>query len=275
MKNKVESLLLQPRLRICITRLCVGNSDSDEQIKCDTDIVTIFTRNTIPLSMSMETKTISNTNNIVNRKKWNFSVGKKRHRNESCLCGNKYCNSVAKFLGSVVNAKCHYKRPSVFDNKRFPKKLKRSKIIHSRVQEWRKDQNRSPPSRTARFNEIHFSIVFLKEHKEWSRLPMEISLDLAARSKMFDHDFVWDNKTLVIPTLKTHEAIQVSYKNMYDCLIMLLLKHNEHTSGSHLERYHNFRYIPDHKTSGQVPVHVFVLQLLFPILREHLSTTII
>ena len=48
MKNKVENLLLQPRLRICITRLCVGNSDSDEQIKCDTDIVTIFTRNTIP-----------------------------------------------------------------------------------------------------------------------------------------------------------------------------------------------------------------------------------
>ena len=171
--------------------------------------------------MSMETKTISNTNNIVNRKKWNFSVGKKRHRNESCLCGNKYCNSVAKFLGSVVNVKCHYKRPSEFGNKRFPKKLKRSKITRGR-----QDQNRSPPSRTARFNEIHFSIVFLKEHKEWSRLPMEISLDLAARSKMFDHDFVWDNKTLVIPTLKTHEAIQVSYKNMYDCLIMFLLKHN-------------------------------------------------
>ena len=125
---------------------------------------------------------------------------KKRHRNESCMCGNKYCNSVAKFLGSVVNVKCHYKRPSEINNKRFRKELKRSKIIHSRMQEWRQDQHSAPPSRTVRFNEIHFPIVYLKEHKECTRLSMEISSDLTVRS----------NRTLVIPTLKTQEAIQVS-----------------------------------------------------------------
>ena len=53
------------------------------------------------------------------------------------------------------------------------------------------------------------------------------------------------------------------------------MKHNEHTSGSHLERYRNFRYISNHKKSGQISVHVFVLQLLFPILKGHLSTTFI
>ena len=170
-----------------------------------TDMVTVITE----ITMS-RAKKISNTNNNVNRKKSNFSVGKTRHRNESCMCGNKYCNSVAKFLGSVVNMKCSYKRPSDFDNERFPKKLKRSRIIHSQILKWRQDQDSTPPSRTARFNEIHFSIMFLKEHKGCSRLPMEISMDLARSSKMFDHDFVWNNKTLVIPTLKTREAIQVS-----------------------------------------------------------------
>ena len=190
---------------------------------------------------------------------------KKRHRNESCMCGNKYCNSVAKFLGSVVNVKCHYKRPSEINNKRFRKELKRSKIIHSRMQEWRQDQHSAPPSRTVRFNEIHFPIVYLKEHKECTRLSMEISSDLTVRS----------NRTLVIPTLKTQEAIQVSGQEHVFFFIMFLLKHIEHTSGSHLERYHNFRYIPDHKQSGQIPVHVSVLQLPFPIFKGHLSTTII
>ena len=175
-----------------------------------TDMVTVITEITIPRAISVKTEIISNTNNNVNRKKPNFSVRKTRHRNESCMCGNKYCNSVAKFLGSVVNMKCSYKRPSDFDNERFPKKLKRSKIIHSQILKWRQDQDSAPPSRTARFNEIHFSIAFLKEHKGCRRLPMEISMDLARRSKMFDHDFVWNNKTLVIPTLKTQEAIQVS-----------------------------------------------------------------
>ena len=137
------------------------------------------------------------------------SVGAKRHRNEPCMCGNKYCNSVAKLLGSMLNVECHYERPFTCDNERFPKKLKRSKIIHSRIQEWRQDQHSAPPLRTARFNDIHFSIVVLKEHKGRNRLPMQISMDLTRRSKMFDHDFVWNNKTLVIPTLKTQEAIQV------------------------------------------------------------------
>ena len=152
--------------------------------------------------MTLNTKTFIDNGSSV-------SVCKKRHTNESCMCGNKYCNSVAKYLGSVVSMNYSYQRPSQFGNERFSKKLKRSKIIHSRIQEWRQDQHSTPPSRTSRFNEIHFSIMFLKQHKGRTRLPMEISMDLAHRSKMFDHNFVWNNKTLVIPTLKTHEAIQV------------------------------------------------------------------
>ena len=267
-KTKVKNLLLQLRLRIHVTRLCLGNSDSDEHLKGDTDGVTI-------VSVSIKPKITSNVNNIVNRKRLDMSVGKKRHRNESCTCDNKYCNSVAKFLGSLVKVDVKYyaKRPSEFDNQRFPKKLKRSKIIISRKREWRENQIRSPPSRTSRLHDIHFPIAFLKEHKGWDRLSMRISLYSTATSKMSHHAFVSNTKTLVIPILQTQGAIQVSYKNVYFS-ILLVLKHNKHSLGSHLERYHDFRYVPHQKTSGQILVHVSVLQLLFTVIKQNLSTTI-
>ena len=41
-KTKVKNLLLKLRLRIHVTRLCLGNSDSDEHLKGDTDDVTII-----------------------------------------------------------------------------------------------------------------------------------------------------------------------------------------------------------------------------------------
>ena len=132
------------------------------------------------------------------------------------MCGEKYCNSIAKFLGSVVTSRCSYKRPAAFtSNSGSSKSLKRCQIIHRRIQEWRKDQQNQNnkisilPSKTARFNEIHYPILFLKEKKTHSRLPMQISMDLARRSKMYSSDFVFNKKVLVIPTLKAHEAIQV------------------------------------------------------------------
>ena len=41
-KTKVKNLLLKLRLSIHVTRLCLGNSDSDEHLKGDTDDVTII-----------------------------------------------------------------------------------------------------------------------------------------------------------------------------------------------------------------------------------------
>jgi hypothetical protein len=173
---------------------------------------------------------IVNTHDTVKRNTSNVSVRKNRSRNESCMCGEKYCNSIAKFLGSVVTGRLSYKRPSSFiNNGGSAKSLKRCEIIHRRIQEWRKDQQNQNnkisilPSKTARFNEIHYPILFLKEKKKNARLPMQISVDLARRSKMYSSDFVFNKKVLVIPTLKAHEAIQVCLLHLdiyYNLLIM-------------------------------------------------------
>jgi len=148
---------------------------------------------------------------------------RRRFRNEVCACGDVYCNYILKFLGFVVTPKCHYKRPYLCDEKTTQKKVKRNGIIHKRVKMWRLLQNsRFPgnpisvtPSKSVRFNEIHYPVRFLKEQKRRKacRIPMEMGVELAKKTNMFSDDFVYDNKNIVltIPTLNSRESIQVHY----------------------------------------------------------------
>ena len=148
---------------------------------------------------------------------------KRRCRNDVCACGDTYCNHIMKFVGHVINAKCHYRRPFLCDTNTSQKKLTRNRKIHVQIKMWRSLQNsRFPgnqisvtPSKSVRFNEIHYPVRFLKEQKRRKacRIPMEMGVELAKKVNMFSDDFVYDNKNsvLTIPTLNAWESIQVHY----------------------------------------------------------------
>ena len=160
-------------------------------------------------------ESIVDTRDTVKRNTTDVYTRKHRPRNEVCMCGDKYCNRIAKFLGSVVTRRCSYTRPSEFNNGRSLECLTRGEIIHRRIQGWRKEQQKQNnkisivPSKTARFNEIHYPILFLKKKKTYRRLPMKISKTLARRANMYSCDYVCNKKVFVIPNLKADEAIQV------------------------------------------------------------------
>ena len=141
----------------------------------------------------------------------------KRQRNEPCSCGDVFCNQITTFLGSVVRKRCSLTRPVRAPSGK--KRLQRRNLIFSRFKHWRQNHNKlfpnntikETPSQSSRFNEIHYPISFLKEHKERITLPMEITVDLAKKTNMFSSDsvYVTKDKTFVVPTLTTHDAIQV------------------------------------------------------------------
>ena len=148
---------------------------------------------------------------------------KKRSRNDVCACGDTYCNRIMKFVGHVITEKIHYRRPSLCGTNTSQKKLTRNRKIHVQIKRWRSLQNlRFPgnqisvtPSNSARFNEIHYPVRFLKEQKRSKvcRIPMEMGVELAKKVNMFSDDFVYENKNtvLTIPTLNSWETIQVHY----------------------------------------------------------------
>ena len=149
---------------------------------------------------------------------------KKRRRNDVCACGDIYCNHIMNFLGHVINKKCHYQRPSLCDGKTSHKKLIRNQKIDDRIKMWRSLQNsRFPenrisvtPSKSVRFNEIHFPIQFLKEQKrkKTCRIPMGMTVELSKKLNMFSDDSLYDDNNknttvLTIPPLNSWESIQV------------------------------------------------------------------
>ena len=146
---------------------------------------------------------------------------RRRRRNDVCACGDTYCNHIMKFVGHVINEKCHYRRPSLCDTNTSQKKLTRNRKIHDQIKRWRSLQNsRFPgnqisvtPSNSVRFNEIHYPVRFLKEQKRRKacRISMEMGVELAKKVNMFFDDLVYDNKktVLTIPTLNSWESIQV------------------------------------------------------------------
>ena len=146
----------------------------------------------------------------------------KRQRNETCACGDMYCNRISTFLGSVISKRYSLTRAV---RNTSEKRLKRRKLIFSRVRRWRQTQNerfpnnpiKETPSQSSRFNEIHYPISLLKEHREHTRLPMEITVIVAKKTNIFSCDsvYVTPDRIFVVPTLTTHDAIQV-LTAMYD-----------------------------------------------------------
>ena len=149
---------------------------------------------------------------------------KKRYPNRMCACGDKYCNHISEFLGTIITEKCCYQHPDRC-NKDGNKRLRCEKVHHHLVQ-CRKQRNdlfkrsvSETPPKGARFNEIHYSISFLmravKICKTKRRIPESIDVKMATETDMFRNDLLRyyshhrTKRVVVVPTLNAHQAIQV------------------------------------------------------------------
>lgn len=143
--------------------------------------------------------------------------------NRMCACGDGYCNYISRFLGTVITKKCSYVTPDK-GNSNANKQL-RSEKIYQKLTRFRKVRNdlfktqvlTEPPQNT-RFNEIHYSMLFLRSIKAFAtRIPLLIDVELAKETNMFKKDLVGfcrhknKKRVVVVPTLNTHQAIQVHY----------------------------------------------------------------
>ena len=147
---------------------------------------------------------------------------KKRYPNRMCACGDKYCNHISKFLGTIITEKCCYQHPDRC-NKDDNKQLRCEKIHHHLVtcRKTRNDVFKSSvsevPPEGARFNEIHYSMSFLiKAAKRCKRrIPESMDVEEAKETNMFRQDLVGyythdrKKRVVVVPTLNAHQAIQV------------------------------------------------------------------
>lgn len=149
--------------------------------------------------------------------------------NRMCACGDIYCNFVTKFLGKVITEKCSYVHPGKV-NKNRNKQL-RAEEIYMQLVRFRETRNEmfsmkipTAPPKNARFNEIHYPMLFLREYEGSQKIPQSIDVELAKRSKMFKDNLVGyykhfrKKRVAVVPSLNTHQAIQV-----------LILYFDEHT----------------------------------------------
>lgn len=147
---------------------------------------------------------------------------KKSYVNRPCACGDMYCNHISKFLGSMITEKCSYQNPEQY-NKDANKQLRCEKI-HNQLVTCRKTRNDlfttpvpTDPPKHGRFNEIHYSILFLMRAVKRSkrRIPESMDVGVAKETNMFREDLVRyykhyrKERVVVVPTLNAHQAIQV------------------------------------------------------------------
>ena len=155
-------------------------------------------------------------------------TGKSRQhksRNQTCACGDIYCNYISKFLGTMITAKCRYTNPN--EGNRSSKKQFRCEKIHNQLVMFRKVRNdlfvtQVPPDppKNARFNEIHYPILFLIRAVKMCKgkgkrgIPKSIDVDVAKKTNMFKADLVRyykrdrKKRVVVVPTLNAHQTIQ-------------------------------------------------------------------
>ncbi len=146
---------------------------------------------------------------------------KKRYINRTCACGDIYCNHISKFLGTMITEKCSYPGQH---SKDVNKKLRCEKIYNQLVK-YRKARNdlfttqvQADPPKHGRFNEIHYSMLFLMRAAKRTkrRIPESMDVELAKETNMFREDLVRyykhyrKERVVVVPTLNAHQAIQVS-----------------------------------------------------------------
>ena len=147
---------------------------------------------------------------------------KESYVNRPCACGDMYCNHISKFLGSMITEKCSYQNPEQY-NKDANKQLRCEKI-HNQLVTCRKTRNDlfttpvpTDPPKHGRFNEIHYSILFLMRAVKRSkrRIPESMDVGVAKETNMFREDLVRyykhyrKERVVVVPTLNAHQAIQV------------------------------------------------------------------
>lgn len=152
------------------------------------------------------------------------SKRKKTNNYRQCACGDMYCNTISRFLGSVIiTGQCSYCHPSDGTTKKASKR-KRSRAIHNEVIKWRNQTNcrfthqvsKEPSSRNIRFNEIHYPIMFLNKFRGSRKIPESIKMEFAKQTDMYRSNLVTYCKhlrkavVLVVPTLSAHQAIQVT-----------------------------------------------------------------
>ena len=147
---------------------------------------------------------------------------KKTYVNRLCACGDMYCNHISKFLGSMITEKCSYQNPEQY-NKDANKQLRCEKIRNHLVtcRKKRNDLFTTPvptdPPKHGRFNEIHYSILFLMRAVKRSkrRIPESMDVGVAKETNMFREDLVRyykhyrKERVVVVPTLNAHQAVQV------------------------------------------------------------------
>ena len=145
-----------------------------------------------------------------------------------CACSDPYCNIVAKFLGSLITRKCSYSHPLKSDIKTGNKRV-RCESIFMQILKWRRERNErfvhcqvpEEPHSRERFNEIHYPILFLREYNNRRRIPESLAIAKAKIWNMFDKSLVVmdrhyrKQRVVAVPTLSTHEAIQVNKDVMF------------------------------------------------------------
>ena len=159
----------------------------------------------------------------MSRKVTNRMSRQHKFPNRMCACGDVYCNYISRFLGTVITKKCSYVPPDK-GNSNANKQL-RSEKIYQKLTRFRKVRNDlfkiqvpTEPPKNTRFNEIHYSMLFLRTIKAFAtRIPLLIDVELAKKTNMFKKDLVGfcrhqnKKRVVVVPTLNTHQAIQVHY----------------------------------------------------------------
>ena len=147
---------------------------------------------------------------------------KKRYVNRTCACGDTYCNYISKFLGTLITSKCSYQHPD--KHNKNPNKQFRCQKIHDQIVTCRHARNNlfeipvpAVPPAGGRFNEIHYSLLFLMGavKRTQKRIPESMGVEEARKTKMFREELVRyythyrKERVVVVPTLNAHQAIQV------------------------------------------------------------------
>lgn len=214
----------------------VSTTLRDDKVNRSSKIVTFLLNDEPPVIrklVSASTLCVENNVRITDRKftkptRRQRKLVKSTRRERVCACSDPYCNIVANFLGSWITRKCSYSHPLKSDIKTENKRL-RCESIFMQILKWRRERNErfvhcqvpEKPHSRDRFNEIHYPILFLREYNNRRRIPESLAIAEAKKWNMFDKSLVVTDRhyrkerVVAVPTLSTHEAIQVNKDIMF------------------------------------------------------------
>lgn len=143
---------------------------------------------------------------------------KKPRRSERCPCGLDECNNFAKTLGAVFHDRCYYTpvENCVTDSQRL-----RSQMIYEKLCEWRREfcpNDKPEPTKTGRFNEIHYPREFLEYSQQGNGKSVckTIPIDEAIKFGMYQPEYVFEGRVVVVPSLTSRDAWRNRRKDDYE-----------------------------------------------------------